>query len=137
MHILKHFHFIHQNTYQNKFYKIAIFSQRNLSRRGIATIRQVLDCRTIYIPGASIIVTHVRLFLSRSGQTTRLAYVVARTWTNVTSVIPLSVHRNIYLYSICVSVKRVAVSKFLLSHIFPHFLLIYKKAFMFINSTQA
>jgi len=93
--------------------------QRNLSRRGIATIRQVLDCRTIYIPGASIIVTHVRLFLSRSGQTTRLAYVVARTWTNVTSVIPLSVHRNIYLYSICVSVKRVAVSKFLLSHIPP------------------
>lgn len=37
------------------------------------------------------------LFPSRSRQTTRLAYVVARTRTNVTSVIPLSVHRNIYL----------------------------------------
>lgn len=93
--------------------KCLTFLHRNFSRHGVATIRQVLDWRTMYTPGASIIVTHVRLFLSRSGQTTRLAYVVARTWTNVTSVIPLSVHRNIYLRRIRVSVRRVAVSKFL------------------------
>lgn len=50
---------------------------------------------------------------------------VARTWTNVTSVIPFSVHRNIYLYSIRVFVKRVAVSKF---HI-PPFSINLQKAF--------
>lgn len=35
----------------------------------------------------SIIAIHARPFLSRSRQTTRLAYVVARTWTNVMLVI--------------------------------------------------
>lgn len=106
-----------------------------ISLVGIATIRQVLDWKTMYTPGASIIVTHVRLFLSRSGQTTRLAYVVARTWTNVTSAIPLSVHCNIYLHRIYMSAKRIVVSWYI-----PPFSINLKNNFrvisMIVNSTQ-